>query len=235
MNATAPTTRPARHPVPKALTQRVLLRATRAIMPVHLLGGEHLAPLTGPVVYVANHQSHLDIFSILNGLGPKRRRQLVVAAAADYFFANRVKGALVSLAFGAVPLPRAGGSRDALDGLKARVRAGWSLLIFPEGTRRTGERLPGEPLGFRKGFAYIALDCGAPVVPLYVHGVRDLMPKGSVVPIPGSVLVAAGPAIAPADHDYDTLAAAADAAVCALETHTIELLGGWGHSPDEEE
>jgi 1-acyl-sn-glycerol-3-phosphate acyltransferase len=76
-------------------------------------GHERFAQLTGPVVLVANHSSHLDTPAILRALPAAWRRRTVVAAAADHFYQRRSVASGVSLLFNTVPVSRAGGGADA--------------------------------------------------------------------------------------------------------------------------
>src|SRR4029450_13063460 len=173
--------------------------------------------LDGPAVFVANHQSHFDAPISLAALGGRVRRRLVVAAAADPSSSPAVKGAAASLALGTVPFVRSGGSsRESLQFLKDLVGKGWSVLIFPSGTRGTGAS------GFKKGFAYLAVDTQVPVVPMYLHGLDQVMPKGSFIPLPGGVVVGIGAPIAPGD-DYNDLVRKAEAGVAQART----MVKGW--------
>jgi 1-acyl-sn-glycerol-3-phosphate acyltransferase len=192
----------------RGVVQRgVLVPLLRVLSPFTVIGKRNLDKLGGPAVFVANHQSHFDAPICLAALGPRVRRRLVIAAAADYFYSSAAKGVAASLALGTVPFVRAGGgSRESLAMLKQLVSSGWSVLIFPSGTRGTGAS------GFKKGFAYIAVDCHVPVVPLYLHGLEKIMPKGTFIPLPGGVAVGIGPPIPPGD-DYAELVGRAEAAV----------------------
>ena len=189
-----------------------LVPLLRFISPFTVIGKRNLAQLKGPAVFVANHQSHFDAPVCLAALGGRIRRRLVVAAAADYFYSNALKGTAASLALGTVPFIRqGGGSRESLQMLKDLAKSGWSVLIFPSGTRGTGAT------GFKKGFAYIAVDAQVPVVPMYLHGLEQVMPKGSFLPLPGGVVVGIGPPIPPGD-DYTELVRKAEAGVAAART-----------------
>src|ERR671919_690452 len=194
-----------------------LVPLLKFISPFTVIGRRNLAKLEGPAVFVANHQSHFDAPVCLAALGGRVRRRLVVAAAADYFYSSAVKGTAASLALGTVPFVRSGGSsRESLQLLKDLVGGGWSVLIFPSGTRGTGAS------GFKKGFAYLAVDAQVPVVPMYLHGLDQVMPKGSFLPLPGGVVVGIGEPIAPGD-DYNALVAKAEAGVAEVRT----VVKGW--------
>jgi 1-acyl-sn-glycerol-3-phosphate acyltransferase len=140
-------------------------------------GRECLDDLSGPVVFVANHNSHMDTPAILRALPSRWRRRTAVAAAADYFYAKRRNALSASLVFGTVPLERNSGAGVGpgqtahLDGL---IRAGGSLLMFPEGTRSRDGRVG----RLRSGAALIAAEHQLPIVPIYLSGTREAMPRG---------------------------------------------------------
>lgn len=182
----------------RALVQAVVLMpALRFLTPVGATGRRQLSDL-GPVVFVANHQSHLDTPVCLAALGARARYRLAVAAAADYFYRSRLRGVFVSLVLGTVPFVRAGGSsRPSLEALKDLVAGGTSVLLFPSGTR-------GSEAELKPGFAYLAVDAGVPVVPVFLAGPEHVMPKGSRLPLPGGVAVHIGRPIPPG-HDYQAL------------------------------
>lgn len=166
----------------------VLFPIVRFLTPVALRGRERIADLRGPVIVTANHVSHLDTPVVLIGLPRRIRRRLLVAAAKDYFYSGRVKGALVSLSLATYPFDREEGSRDSIAETESILQQGWSLLIFPEGTRS-----PSGELGrVRSGAAVLASNCRVPVLPVYVHGLAKVMPKGTAAPLPGGVVVDIG-------------------------------------------
>jgi 1-acyl-sn-glycerol-3-phosphate acyltransferase len=142
-----------------------------------LVGRERLDDLIGPVMFVANHNSHMDTPVILRALPGRWRRRTAVAAAADYFYDTRHKALCASLAFGTVPLDRNSGAgvgpgqRAHLDHF---IRDGGSLLVFPEGTRSRDGRVG----RLRSGAALLAAEHHLPIVPIYVSGTRVAMPRG---------------------------------------------------------
>ena len=69
-------------------------------------GAEHLAEVEAPVLFVANHSSHMDTPAILRALPRAWRQRTAVAAAADYFYRKRWVAAAVSLLFSTVPISR---------------------------------------------------------------------------------------------------------------------------------
>jgi 1-acyl-sn-glycerol-3-phosphate acyltransferase len=191
----------------------ILLPVLNFISPVAVVGKRNLRRVTGPVVFIANHQSHFDAPVCLAAVGRRVRRRLVIAAAADYFYKSGVVGVATSIALGTVPFHRSGGlSRSSLDLLKDLVGEGWSVLIFPSGTRGASSIT-----GFKRGFAYLAVDKQVPVVPLYLHGLEHVLPKGSSIPLPGGVAVGVGPPIEPGDN-YDDLVKRSEAAMAEVKS-----------------
>lgn len=152
-----------------------------------VVGGEVFDRLSHPVIFVANHSSHLDTPTILRALPRKWRRNTAVAAAADYFYTKRWKANGVALLFNTVPLGRKGGGlgNGATDHVDRLIDEGWNLVMFPEGTRSRD----GEVGKVRSGAAVIAAHHGIDIVPIYIHGTHEAMPPGRNWPrrIPGRV------------------------------------------------
>jgi 1-acyl-sn-glycerol-3-phosphate acyltransferase len=140
-------------------------------------GLEHLDDLTGPVVFVANHNSHMDTPVILRALPGRWRRNTAVAAATDYFYDTRRKAVTVSLAFGTVPLDRnsrAGVGPGQTAHVDRLIGDGGSVLIFAEGTRSRDGRVA----RLRSGAAFLAAEHHLPIVPIFVSGTHEAMPRG---------------------------------------------------------
>src|ERR1700759_751591 len=143
-------------------------------------GKEKLEGVKGPVILVANHASHLDTPVILSALPRRLRKRTVVAAAADYFYKNRVVASLVSLIFNTVPIGRRRGGGMSKNGshLDTLLDQGWNLLLYPEGTR-SRDGMPG-PL--RRGAAVLAASHNLTIVPIRVTGTAEAMPPGRFWP-----------------------------------------------------
>jgi 1-acyl-sn-glycerol-3-phosphate acyltransferase len=142
-------------------------------------GREKLAGLKGPVILVANHGSHMDTPVILSALPRRLRKRTAVAAAADYFYRNKLVASLVSLAFNTVPIERRGGGMTKGGGhLDKLLDQGWNLLLYPEGTRKHGEGTG----RVRRGAAVLAAAHNLAIVPIRVTGTRDAMPPGRIWP-----------------------------------------------------
>ncbi len=143
-------------------------------------GREKLTSIKAPVILVANHASHMDTPVILSALPRKLRKRTAVAAAADYFYRNRFVASIVSLIFNTVPIERTGGSGLSKNGshLDTLLEQGWSLLLYPEGTRSRG----GAPGRVRRGAAVLASAHNLSIVPIRVTGTGDAMPPGRLWP-----------------------------------------------------
>ena len=172
---------------------------TRLVARPTIYGEEHLEPLSGPVIFTANHTSHLDTAIVLAALPVRFRDNCVVAAAADYFFDRPWKAAASSLLLGAIPVERSRVNRKSADIAAALIEDGWSLVIFPEGGRSTD----GWGQEFRGGAAYLAKRCSVPVVPIHLRGVRPIFPKGSGRIRPGSVEIRFGVPLTPRTAEHE--------------------------------
>jgi 1-acyl-sn-glycerol-3-phosphate acyltransferase len=205
--------RPAARLARAALVDLAIRPAVHALASPVVDGRERLDALTPPVIFAANHHSHLDTGLLLSLLPERFRRRTVVAAAADYFFDRRAKGALHALAFGAVPVERTKVNRRSAEVATDLLAGGWNLVIFPEG----GRSPDGWAQEFRGGAAYLAVRSGRPVVPVYLEGTRDVWPKGQRLPRPHKVTVTFGTPLSPdPGEDARRLAARIERAVAAL-------------------
>ena len=139
-------------------------------------GLEHFEGLKAPVVFVANHSSHMDTPAILRALPHAWRRRTVVAAAADYFYTKRRVAYAVSLFFSTIPMARDGRGLDSTTTapLDRVMRDGWSLVMFAEGTRSRD----GSVGRLRSGAAVLAAQHDLPLIPIHVSGTHDVMPVG---------------------------------------------------------
>ncbi|MBI3940682.1 MAG: 1-acyl-sn-glycerol-3-phosphate acyltransferase [Acidobacteria bacterium] len=150
---------------------------------------------SGPFVFISNHQSFFDIFALL-----------AVLPVPFKFFA---KASLFQIPFLGWHLRRAGhlpidrtSARAAYRSFQSaaeRVRAGASMLIFPEGSRSMTGRIG----SFRKGSLRLALICGVPVVPVAICGSGAILPRGSMLISPGCIDISIGPTIFPGGEDLN--------------------------------
>lgn len=144
----------------------------------------------GPVILAANHASHADTVILQLLLVRAGRRKVLVAGAADYWFRNPPLGLFARLV-GVFPFPRSGG--EGVGRACKALRRGWSVLIFPQGTRSGGP--------FRPGAAFIAANSRVPVVPVTITGTDKLLPKGQRLPKRAAVTVRFGTPLAITSRD----------------------------------
>ncbi|HWM08844.1 MAG TPA: 1-acyl-sn-glycerol-3-phosphate acyltransferase [Solirubrobacteraceae bacterium] len=123
------------------------------------IGREHI-PAGGPVIFVSNHRSFLDPFVI----GTIARRPMYYVAKQELFRHRLIGWYLNSM--GAFPVRRGAGDADMLETARAILNRGDCVLIFAEGTRIRPGAL-GRP---KRGLGRLALETGAPIVPLAVIG-----------------------------------------------------------------
>jgi 1-acyl-sn-glycerol-3-phosphate acyltransferase len=128
------------------------------------IGGDHI-PKHGPAIIASNHRSFFDPFVI----GTMTRRPMYYVAKRELFQIHPVLSWLLS-ALGAFPVDRGRGDRDTIETARALLARGQIVLIFPEGTRTR----PG-PLGApKRGVGRLALETGAPVIPVAVIGTEAI-------------------------------------------------------------
>jgi 1-acyl-sn-glycerol-3-phosphate acyltransferase len=150
-------------------------------------GAEHL-PAGGPFVLAPVHRSFLD-FALISCLTPRRLRYM----GKESLWAGWKPFAAFLSALGAFPVRRGSADREALRRCMAVIGEGDPLVLFPEGTRRSGPVV--EDLW--EGAAYVAIRTGVPIVPVGIGGSERAMRKGERVPRPVKVHVIAGPPLMP--------------------------------------
>jgi putative phosphoserine phosphatase/1-acylglycerol-3-phosphate O-acyltransferase len=155
------------------------LALTLAGVRLRVTGEQHLWSRR-PAVFMFNHQSGLDV-AILGSL-IRRDVTAVVKKEAQRDPRFAAIGALLDVAY----IDRAaGGGRAALEPAVAKLRAGVSIAIAPEGTRSPTPRLG----RFKKGGFHLAMQAGVPIVPIVIRNAGDLMWRDSVLVHPGTVEV----------------------------------------------
>jgi 1-acyl-sn-glycerol-3-phosphate acyltransferase len=164
---------------------------------------------TRPAIFIGNHASLFDPPLMISTL-PCRpvfmaKRELArvpflgwVIWLADFIFIDR---------------GHRGAARRSLKQAALRIRAGQSIVAFPEGTRsRDGHLLP-----FKKGPFLLALEAGVPLVPVAIHGGPAILPKGTWRVQGGPYLIRVGAPLEPGDYaNPEALRMAAEGAVRGL-------------------
>lgn len=164
-------------PLGRAAIAAAQREAYRLLFPSKI-SGRAFIPHNRNAIVVANHTSHLDTGLVKYALG-SYGRDLRPLAAKDYFFeGNKAKVAFIEHFTNLVPIDRETGSGLAFEQARAVVEQGHVTLIFPEGTRREDGTLG----AFKPLVARLALQTGVDVLPVWMKGNYQALPRGTLVP-----------------------------------------------------
>ncbi|MCO6047023.1 1-acyl-sn-glycerol-3-phosphate acyltransferase [Aeoliella sp. ICT_H6.2] len=169
------------------LTQWVVGGVARVYFRLRRRGMRNM-PAEGPVVLLANHQSHLDPLLI----GCFMPRPLGYLARDTLF--KGILGPMIR-AYDAIPIDRDGGGLAGIRATLKRIKQGDAVLMFPEGTRSQDGKL--QPL--KPGFIALVRRGKASIVPLGIAGSFEAYPRGKTFPSPRPVALVCGKAIPPED------------------------------------
>ncbi|MEO8700284.1 MAG: lysophospholipid acyltransferase family protein, partial [Kofleriaceae bacterium] len=142
-------------------------------------------PPFGGYIVAANHASHLDTGLVKYALG-EQGEALVALAAKDYFFDDPLRRMYFENFTNLVPMERHGSLRESLRLAGEVIRDGYILLIFPEGTRSD----TGVMSDFKPSLGYLALTNKCGILPMYLAGTHEAMPKGRYLPKRGERVAA---------------------------------------------
>ena len=170
----------------------------------------------GPVIYIANHNSHLDAMSLMT-IVPSHRIHLTHSVAAqDFFGRSGFRSWSMKNLVNAVLISRTKEERDVdpIELLDAMLRQGHSLILFPEGTRG----VPGVMADFKRGVGHLASrHPDIPVIPVYLDGLYRNLPKGRTLIVPfGGTLVMGDPMSFPAGTTVDAITEKAQSAIVSM-------------------
>jgi 1-acyl-sn-glycerol-3-phosphate acyltransferase len=133
-----------------------------------------------PFIIVANHNSHLDTLTLLASIPSKILPKVKPVAADDYFGNTKFKAKISNYFINTLLISRSGGS-NAIRQMKKALDEGYSLILYPEGTRGK----PGEEEELKPGIALLLALCPhVKYVPAYMTGMAKAMPKGDGLIIP---------------------------------------------------
>jgi long-chain acyl-CoA synthetase len=171
-----------------ALGRRALRGGMRAlyerVLETDIHGRAHVPPFGGYIV-AANHASHLDTGLVKYALG-EQGDALVALAAKDYFFEDPVRRMYFENFTNLVPMERHGSLRESLRLAGEVIRDGYILLIFPEGTRSE----TGIMADFKPSLGYLAMTNRCGILPMFLEGTFNAMPKGRYLPKRGNHVAA---------------------------------------------
>ncbi len=152
-------------------------------------------PDTGQRVYFANHTSHLDLLVLWSSLTPEIRARTRPVAAKDYWDRGAVRRYIASRIFRAVMIERSDApvaSHGILQPLLRALDDGDSLILFPEGSRGSGQSIA----PFKSGLYYLCLTRpNLEATPVYLENLNRVLPKGAILPAPLLSRVTFGPPV----------------------------------------
>jgi 1-acyl-sn-glycerol-3-phosphate acyltransferase len=175
------------------------------------------APTATQRIYFANHTSHMDTVVLWAALPSALRANTRPVAAKDYWDRPGIRGAIARDELNVVMVDRARDDPDAdpLQTLREALEHGFSLIIFPEGTR-SAQPFPNP---FKSGLYHLATEFpNVELIPVYIENLHRSMPKGALIPVPAICTVRFGaPLERIAGEDKAVFLERARAAVIALE------------------
>ncbi len=142
-------------------------------------------PHSGPAIIISNHNSHLDTVVLMSICNLSMLNNIKAVAAADYFLRNRFLAWFATEIVGIIPIDRKGSSEDSIDNKLSSVyeslENGGVVILFPEGSRGT----PEEMTSLKSGVARISEKFPTiPVIPVFIHGLGKVLPKGETILVP---------------------------------------------------
>ncbi len=161
-------------------------------------------PKSGNFIIAPNHTSYLDGFAVVLSLPFAEFKNLYLLGLSDYF-AGPVKSRLAKIAH-VIPIDSSAYLNKALHISAYVMRHGRSLVIFPEGGRSPGGNL----LEFKKGVGILAAEMGIAVVPAYINGAFESLPRGAFIPRFRKVTVTFGKPLRTEDIEPSTKPAEMD-------------------------
>ena len=132
-----------------------------------------------PAVIIANHQSHLDLSCIM------MQSHKIVILTNDWVWKNPIYGLIIRYA---EFYPVSDGYDKNIERLKNLVARGYSVVIFPEGTRS----VTGEIMRFHKGAFQLAQSLNIDILPIFIHGANHAMPKNDIILREGALHIEIG-------------------------------------------
>jgi 1-acyl-sn-glycerol-3-phosphate acyltransferase len=154
--------------------------------------GRNLLP-GEPFLLCSNHNSHADSAALMTASG-RRFHEFALLGASDYFFRSRNMRWILSSLMNVIPIERRPGPRSLSACLtectRFLAREGHILILYPEGTRS----LDGEMREFKSGVGWLASELQIPIVPAYIEGSHQILPKGRSFPRPHPIAVRFGEA-----------------------------------------
>jgi 1-acyl-sn-glycerol-3-phosphate acyltransferase len=156
-------------------------------------------PLMGPAVIIANHNSHLDALVLMSLYPLSKIHRVRPVAAADYFLSGKLRSWFSVKCLGIIALDRTRLARldTIFDECHEALDNNQILIIFPEGSRGSPERLG----KIKKGVFYLTKDRkNTPIIPVVMYGLGKALPKGEALFVPFNCDVVIGDPMTPCQN-----------------------------------
>jgi long-chain acyl-CoA synthetase len=186
---------PERKMVPAFIIHSFLRMLFRISFRLEAKGLENI-PSGGNFIIALNHTSYLDGFVAVLALPFSRFRQTYTLGLSE-FFTGHIKGWLARTSH-VIPIDSSAYLGKALQMSAYVLRKGRSLTVFPEG----GRSFDGNLMEFKKGVGILAVETGIPVVPAYIEGAFESLPRGAVFPRFSKIRVIFGPPLLASAVDF---------------------------------
>jgi 1-acyl-sn-glycerol-3-phosphate acyltransferase len=168
---------------------RFVVHAVNRLCFTATVEGAELVPKEGALILAPVHRSFIDFWVASEAVRDRKLHYMTK----DTLWKNRVLAKVIPK-LGGFPVHREAADREALRLAQSVLEAGEVLVLFPEGTRRSGPVVE----DLHEGVAFLAARTGAPIVPLGIGGSASVMPKGTLLPRPHHIhLVVGEPILAP--------------------------------------
>ena len=202
-------------PLAAALSAWVIVLGARLLTGVRAIW-TGAAPKADQTLYFANHTSHGDFVLLWATLPADLRSITRPVAAQDYWESSALRHFIGQDVFNSLMIHRdATAGPNPVEQMTEALLAGDSLIMFPEGTRNTGDDVL---LPLKSGLFHLARACPqVRLVPVWIENLKRVLPKGSIVPIPLACSVRFGTPLVLADgEEKDIFMARAKAAMLEL-------------------
>jgi 1-acyl-sn-glycerol-3-phosphate acyltransferase len=172
-----------------------------------------------PAVIIANHQSFLDILLLV------MQHPKLILLTSDWVWNSPLFGAVVKMAD---YYPAAHGAEQSVHTLRQKVAEGYSIVIFPEGTRSAD----GSIQRFHKGAFFLAGQLGLDILPMLIHGSGSTMRKGKFYLNDGCMTLKYLPRISATDTSFGDTYPARTKAISRYFRAQYQLLAAQAETPD---
>lgn len=202
-------------PLAAALSAWVIVLGARLLTGVRAIWTGS-APRAEQTLYFANHTSHGDFVLLWATLPADLRSITRPVAAQDYWQSSALRQFIGQDVFNSLMIRRDGtAGPNPVEQMTQALLAGDSLIMFPEGTRNTGDAVL---LPLKSGLYHLALACPqVRLVPVWIENLKRVLPKGTLVPIPLACSVRYGaPLVLAEGEDKPAFIARARAAMLEL-------------------